>query len=65
MVTLILVVCLTATPNVCREEHPPVDVSLMSCQIEGQMIARDWLDDHPKWLLRGWRCRFGNPERAS
>jgi hypothetical protein len=29
------------------------------------VIAQEWLDEHPKWLLRGWRCRFGRGERAT
>jgi len=37
----------------------------MSCAMEGQLIALQWLDDHPKWTLRGWRCRSGRPERAT
>jgi len=66
MVSLILIVCLAGAPDVCREEQPPVDVaSVMSCAMEGQLIALQWLDDHPKWTLRGWRCRSGRPERVT
>jgi hypothetical protein len=65
MATLILVVCLAATPDVCREEQPPVDANAMSCAVQGQIMAQEWLDEHPKWLLRGWRCRFGRPERGA
>src|SRR5260221_8059859 len=66
MVSLILIVCLAATPDVCREEQPPVDVaSAMSCAMDGQLIALQWLDDHPKWTLRGWRGRSGRPESAT
>lgn len=66
MVTLILIVCLSATPNICQEKTPPVEIAnAMSCAIQGQIIAQEWLNDHPKWLLRGWRCRLGRPERAS
>lgn len=66
MVALILVVCLAATPDVCREEQPPVEVAnAMSCAVQGQVIAQEWLDEHPKWTLRGWRCRFGRAERAT
>ncbi len=65
MITLILVVCLTATPDVCREEQPPVEVaSGTSCMIQGQQLATPWLDEHPKWALKGWRCKFGAPEKA-
>jgi hypothetical protein len=65
MVALILIVCLAATPDICREERPPLTIaSTMACAVQGQAIAAQWLDDHPKWLLRGWRCRAGRAERA-
>ena len=61
MFTLVLVVCLSATPDVCREERPPIDaVSPMSCVVQGQQIAAEWLEDHPKWQLAAWRCQFGS-----
>jgi hypothetical protein len=60
MTSLILIVCLAAAPDVCREEQPPVDVaSAMSCAMEGQLIALQWLDalkgeDRPTRRIR-WR----------
>ncbi len=66
MVSLILIVCLAATPDICREEQPPVDVaSAMSCAMKGQVIASRWLEEHPKWMLRGWRCQSGAAERGT
>jgi hypothetical protein len=60
IVSLILIVCLSATPDICREERPPVeDVSATSCMLHDQQLASEWLDEHPKWALRGWRCKFG------
>jgi hypothetical protein len=56
MVSLILVVCLTATPDVCREERPPMDVlSGASCMIQGQQLASQWL-----MSIRNGRCGDGN-----
>lgn len=55
---LVIVVCLATAPDVCREEEPPVDiVSPMQCLVQGQFEASLWLDAHPKWVLRGWRCK--------
>ncbi len=66
MVSLILVVCLTAAPEVCREERRPIaSVSGPSCMVQAQQLASQWLDEHPKWALRGWRCKFGAPEKAT
>ena len=66
MTSLILLVCLAASPAVCREEYPPVEVdSGVACLVEGQMIAAEWLEEHPKWTLKGWRCKFGPREKAA
>ena len=66
MVSLILVVCLSAAPDVCREERPPLEaVSETSCMVQGQLLAAQWLDEHPKWALKGWRCRFGGTEHET
>jgi hypothetical protein len=66
MVSLIVIVCLAATPDICREEQPPGYVaSATSCAAEGQLIALQWVENHPKWTLRRWRCRSGRPESAA
>ena len=66
MVSLILIVCLAATPDVCQEERPPIEaVNGTSCMVQGQQLAAQWLDEHPKWALKGWRCKFGASEQAT
>lgn len=66
MITLVLVVCLSATPDVCREERPPIDaVSAMYCMVQGQQIAAEWLEEHPKWRLIAWRCQLGPSDKAA
>jgi hypothetical protein len=46
----------------CTEERPPIpDLSLMSCMVQGQQVAQDWLADHPKWMLSRWRCEQNKP----
>lgn len=58
MIVFVIVVCLASSPDVCREEQPPTAViSAMQCAIQGQQMAQDWLADHPKYELRGWRCK--------
>ena len=57
MAELILVFCLATAPANCQEEKPALaDMSLMSCLVQGQQYAADWLAEHPKWTLAGWRC---------
>ena len=66
MVSLILLVCLAASPEICHEERPPVQVvSSSSCIMEGQLIAAEWLEEHPKWMLRGWQCQSGSREKST
>lgn len=66
MVTLVLVVCLSVTPQTCHEEHPPVEVaSPMQCLIQGQQIAAQWVEEHPKWRVDGWRCHIGPREKQT
>ena len=64
MITLVLIVCLSASPEICREERPPIDgVNAMGCMVQGQRIAAQWVEEHPKWRLAGWRCQVGPSER--
>lgn len=66
MVSLILVVCLAASPETCREEQPPLETqSGLSCLVAGELVAAAWLEEHPKWMLKGWRCRLGPVEKST
>lgn len=57
MLTLILTVCLTAHPGACEDVTPLVDpMRPMACMIQGQQIAAEWIAEHPKWTLTGFRC---------
>jgi hypothetical protein len=64
MAALVLVFCLASAPGDCQEERPLfADMSLMSCLVQGQRYASDWLADHPKWTLSGWRCEQNVPRQ--
>ena len=67
MAELVLVFCLLSSPTSCQEERPAFEqMSLRDCMTEGQIYAADWLAEHPKWTLSGWRCERNVPrERAS
>lgn len=56
-----LVFCLLANANVCQEvrsDEPAVGLAM--CEIHGQILASEWLPDHPKWTLKAVRCRIGD-----
>lgn len=70
MVSLILVVCLAASPETCREEQPPLEAqsglqSGLFCLEEGELATAAWLEEHPKWMLKGWRCKLGSVEKST
>jgi hypothetical protein len=58
MLAIVLTVCLAADPSICREERTiPEQITELSCHgRDGQTEAIKWLNDHPKWMLSGWRC---------
>ncbi|HEY0524721.1 MAG TPA: hypothetical protein VGD08_15105 [Stellaceae bacterium] len=58
MIELVLVVCMMSSPASCQEERPAMgaELSLRTCAMQGQAYAAQWLSEHPKWLLSGWRC---------
>ena len=57
MIALVLTVCLVAAPDACHDEQPPIAIiSEFQCVLQGQQIAAEWVNDHPRWTLKGWRC---------
>jgi hypothetical protein len=66
MTELVLVFCLMSSPGACREERPVLaDLSPMGCMMQGELVAQEWLADHPKWTLSGWRCEQNLPRRRA
>ena len=57
MVHLVLTFCMLAWQTHCTEERPVLqDMSPAACMLQGQVVANEWLEDHPKWMLTRWRC---------
>ena len=59
MIELVLLVCLASDPTKCHKEWPPFESSQMSmhaCMFEGQRLAVQWADAHPKYRVRKWSC---------
>ncbi len=63
MIELVLVYCLSSSPDRCVERRealvPPVD--MMSCTMRAQMTATDYLEAHPTYRLAGFRCEIDKP----
>ncbi len=58
MFELVLVVCLLTNPDECRVERLPFQapLSIMECMRRGQLELPRWLDEHPNWTVKSWRC---------
>jgi hypothetical protein len=62
MVHLVLTFCMLAWQTHCTEERPLLhELSLGACMIQGQQVAQEWLESHPKWMLSRWRCEKDVP----
>ncbi|MFZ4407487.1 MAG: hypothetical protein ACOYOH_09100 [Paracraurococcus sp.] len=65
LIELVMVVCLAAAPSECREERPATEIaSVMACATQGQMVAAQWLAQHPAFTLSRLRCEVNLPRQA-
>ena len=61
--TIILAVCLTQSPFICKEVElnvtPEGGASLqlpLYCARHGQLEAQKWIAEHPTWRVEKWSC---------
>ena len=64
MIELILVFCLSDSPDRCMERREPFAeyASPLQCTMNAQHQARQYLDSHPNYTLAGWRCEIDKPQ---
>ncbi|MEM7222800.1 MAG: hypothetical protein AAF495_07475 [Pseudomonadota bacterium] len=62
MYELIFIVCLITAPDVCETRHLAFErsSSAAGCLWQGQIRMAKWLEEHPRYQLKSWRC--GLPE---
>ena len=62
MMELVLVVCLTSTPNRCEERSIGLypDISAMACLVQGQPQIAVWSEQHPELSVTRYSCRDTN-----
>ena len=65
MIELVLVFCLSADGARCVENRPVLDAVLspMGCMVAAQPMAADFLQSHPAYRLRSWRCEIDRPKQ--
>lgn len=54
MLTLVLTVCLSTHPQVCREERAPTEATLPA---ECTQAMTEWAGQHPWLIVQRWACR--------
>lgn len=56
---LVMLVCLAASPQTCREERLLVGYDLadaQSCMMGSVPIIAEWADANPEWQVSRWKC---------
>ena len=61
--TIILAICFTQTPSICKEVQISVEPDPAGslqlpyhCARRGQMEARKWIAANPAWRVERWSC---------
>ncbi len=65
MIALVLVYCLSSQPTHCVERREPLgpEASAMQCTMSAQIVAQEYVDEHPTYRLSAWRCEVNKPEQ--
>ncbi len=59
MIELLFVTCLSASPEDCQERSLLyTEMTPMTCMMAAQPELAKWAEQHPKWTINGWKCRY-------
>ncbi len=63
MIELVLVYCLSTAPDRCMERREVREQvgSPIECTMKAQTIAQEYVVEHPRYRLMGWRCEVDKP----
>lgn len=66
MIELVLVYCLANEPDRCQEKREVRQEvgSPIECMLKSQTDAEQWVEAHPRFRLRGWRCEVDHPRES-
>lgn len=65
MLMLTFMACVLNQPNECKDVSLNFEAAALtpqSCMMDGQMEMAKWLEEHPNYVIKKWRC--GRPEKA-
>lgn len=61
MIELLFVVCLASSPDDCQQQSLLyTDISPMACMTAAQPELAKWIEAHPNFRIRNWRCQTVN-----
>ena len=65
VIQLVIVYCLIANAANCMEARPAFERPLtpMSCMMNAQLLAQQYVAEHPEWRLARWRCELNVPRQ--
>lgn len=66
MIELVIVYCLSADTNTCIEKRLAMEdfPTTAACTMGAQQRAQEYLVEHPKYMLKKWRCEENIPHQA-
>jgi hypothetical protein len=58
MYELVVVACLVVQPTHCEELYLAFQqpMGMRQCMYEAQFRLVHWIEEHPEWAVRRWRC---------
>ncbi len=65
---LVILVCLVASPQTCREERVLVSVEQSDsrmCMAGAVPIIAEWAGGHPEWQISRWKCGSTSDSRVT
>jgi hypothetical protein len=58
MIAIVISACLTGDPGVCKDYRIPLAAHVDSgrCMVQAQPHFARWVEQHPGWTIKRWRC---------
>jgi hypothetical protein len=59
-IDLVVTVCAVLSATTCEETHLMYSggTSLRQCAMGAPPYIAQWIGEHPKWQVVGWRCEY-------
>jgi len=67
-VQLVLIICMLTQAEVCEERHLSVGIEPVPgtvCMTKAIPYLAQWAGEHPKWVIKRWRCAVAGADGRS